>query len=69
MQLFFLSVDYLGWWPGFLGLECKQLRGVTDETGTPVDARMVFRDSFHANLSLKQVGYLQQVDSECKTEY
>lgn len=52
VQLFFLSVDYLSWWPGLLGLEYKQLRAVTDETGTPADARMVFRDSFHVNLNL-----------------
>jgi hypothetical protein len=68
VQLSFLSVDYPGLWPGLLGLECKRLKDVTDETGTLVDVKMAFQGRFHANLDLRQVDYLGQVDLECKNE-
>lgn len=68
MQLSFLSVDCPGWWPGLLGLECKRLKDVTDETGTLADVKMVFQGKFHVNLYLRQMDYLGQVDLECKNE-
>lgn len=47
VQLFFSFVDYLGWWAGLLGLACKRLTVVTDETERSFDVRKVFQEISH----------------------